>query len=430
MKRIAETLGSCHPIFRAFPKSVHIFEPVQKLNSHGALDERYLVVATAGVFLLTYSSIKRSYQISRFIPMIELESLEVTRESSTFTGGDVHFTVIHKHHVKFAATAYSVFCAIYSHQNLEVKLSIDKSRKDQFDELFYPLNTESVLAERFMGGIMTNRKAIFEEEAMKYVYESLHNNVTKFEFTDKSNGNPLTYAIVSAIAFGDETTELVVNSLNLHLFFHHLETILRNSYSIKKVTFKGIKFDTVIAGMEDLFNEQVTAPAVEFEFNNCQFENPDLNVIFSSFATFKHEIKSLSFIKCQFCDQMLDSVFQALFFQKCFFLFAICEYLPNLGHMCCDGDLSRPNEKCSCSPNQMLDHIDELLQKRVIVVEAAEVHEGICHDAMPTAMLLRYLAQMLFKRCQNGILCVLQESQTCFPLIDGSAVRNICLELF
>ena len=317
MKGKADPMLSCHPVIHAFPKSVHLSESVQKLNSHGSTDERILIISTAGIVLLSHK-VLRGYQVSRIIPMVELSSVKVTKENVMFSSPTVFFTIVHANHCKFAAIVSSIHQALFSSEQLKVTVDVDKSLKAEFDEFYYPLETESLLAERFIASLLSARKVTFDEDAMVAIYESMNKALTKYEFTEKAATSPYLYAIVSAVVYGEETEKLVINSVNFQSFFTHLNRIMKESLTIKKLVFEGIVFEGHINGLDKLFDEMAKAPVSVFEFNKCRFESTEMTALFKSFAKYKTDIKELSFLKTQFCQQMLDCVFQSLFFHKCF----------------------------------------------------------------------------------------------------------------
>lgn len=317
MKGKCDLALSCHPVLHAFPKSVHICAEVQKLNSHGAFDDRLLVISTAGIVLLA-QKVLRGLHVSRVIPMVELSSIKVTNETVMFSSPTVFFTIKHDDHVKFAATVSSIHSALFSGEQLKVTIDVEKSLKSDFDEFYFPLKTESLLAERFVASLFSGRKVTFNEASMIAIYESMNKAQTKYEFTDKAAVSPFLYAIVAAVAYGDEIEKVIVNSLNFHNFFPHLDRVMKESITIKKLVFDGVVFEGHISGLDKLFDEMARAPVSEFEFRNCRFESTDIAPMFKSFAQYKTDIKELSFTKTQFCQEMLDCVFQSLFFHKCF----------------------------------------------------------------------------------------------------------------
>ena len=312
-----EPIFSAHQIFRDFKDLIFMFEQVDKINRHGVPQTRYVVLHTAGIFLLEQKALKRSYSLSRYVPLFSLEILRVTRETIFIFGGGVSMTLKMKKNLKLAAYIYALRMTLYDHQSIKFTFDIDTRLNEQFDQFILEYTPEHPIADRFLGMALAQRVGA-NESMIKNVYDLLCFNSSRFTITSEMMQSPFIKEIATSISLGTKVETLILDGFDLGEFIPSLKIIISNSSSIKKLYFRDIKFQSHLSDFKDLFKATHLIRLNELSFEKCRILSTDCSIFFDSFSSLESDIKLLSVEGCMMIRSTLDSIFQTLFFSNCF----------------------------------------------------------------------------------------------------------------
>ena len=138
-----ELLPKVHPIFAIDSTKIFVNEVVQKVNTHGALQERFLIVTNSGIFLLVKRSFPKSVIVSRIIPFSQLLLIIVNENSMQFFCGGVTMILQHKKHVEISAIVFSVKNALFSEKPRPPKIQIAPLVQERFDSSLFVFESEN-----------------------------------------------------------------------------------------------------------------------------------------------------------------------------------------------------------------------------------------------------------------------------------------------
>lgn len=310
-------LRSVSPLFRAFEDGLLFLKEVQKIGNGGSTKIRWLLIAKFGVFLLNRKTFPRAFQIRKTISYRNLNSLIVTNSNLTLVGHRIHYTITCKNHMRTAARIFYIRNSLFDHPSLPFTLEIDKKDRPAFESEVYQCPKSSLLVNRFRSCLMESGANV-DEAAAKSVCETLAKVTDSMTIDVSLANNQYIREVCMAISYDRELLELRLMKVSMKYMSQHLSTALNYSISIKKLAMIGVDFDSgPIPGVRRLFKEMTSPSIQEFVFEHCRFASPDSSAFFDSFAGYSGEAKVLSFPRCEFCKESLDSLFQALFFQPC-----------------------------------------------------------------------------------------------------------------
>ncbi|OHT05986.1 hypothetical protein TRFO_26049 [Tritrichomonas foetus] len=318
MKKNNDAILNSSVYLKLFPKEIYINEKVQKLNQKSTTKERNLIVSIGGIFLLKMRKIQRTYIVSHHIPFIELSSMTIVEKSIKITSQNDEFSFQHPSCLQIAATIYSIYSMLFSHQNLRFNIDLDEKIRDSFERIYIPVQFTSNLASRFIASSpMYLKNSEINEDFFYVTYEMLCNIENEIEFTEKAYNNPFIPPIATAVCFGQEISILTFKNEKFSVFEKVFFFIIKNSTSIQEITFNNVTFSNKISD-EFVFDNSILCPAFEYNFINCDFSSLESIQFFSCFLNYPNSITTLTFLKCNFIMETLDSLFQALFFANCF----------------------------------------------------------------------------------------------------------------
>ena len=314
-----EFLYQASPIFHAFKESIIIFENIQRYNSKGSLEEAILVVSLSGIFLLKNRSFRRSYTISKFIPLIDISSLNVTNDNFMVQSQFISMTFVHSNHVNIAAHIYHLFTLFFPLEtNLKIDLKVSTEKKDQFNSFSLRYQSKCLLADRFLACIL-HWKFELTESFLKEAYDFLTKIHSNFIISPSIAESPYFEAILQACSFDSTITTLSLKRLTFNSICKTFLYFLNKNLNISRVFMKKVDFCSPINNVQTLFSELSTKIHVhEFIYKSCNFTSPDTCLYFESFNDFSSPITLLSFHRCQFTTKTLDSLFQSIFFSSCY----------------------------------------------------------------------------------------------------------------
>lgn len=311
-----EQVVNSHPIFRAFPDSIKYYDKIKRCNEKGQFQDRFLLISTAGVFILRYRSFPRGYTIRNAIPCVELSSIELGKDVLMICSNSIKIQVAGPQNAKIARMIYIIYETLYSHPDRTINLQIHPDMQEEFDQVEYNYSPKSLPAERFLGALYCV-KSSYDEELVKRIYNEFQIPRTKFEFNPKIVANPYLNAICTAVANDHIITDLILRDISMSFFHPYLALIMQADAFTQRIVFINVDFSGKLESIASLFqNHQFSS--TEFYYSTCNFSSKECKYFFESFSKYKTEIKILSYKKCKFIPETLDALFQSMLFYSCF----------------------------------------------------------------------------------------------------------------
>jgi hypothetical protein len=309
MKPTLSSLVSLDPLFAAFPDSLQFAKQVHSFSRQGAPRDRSLLVALSGVYLLKRKAFPRVLFIRKQICLKALSALTVGADSFTVEGGGVDFAVGHPKALKLAARIYALRIALYGHPNLPFALSCDPASEATIRSFAHA--SASPLADRFLSCARPLLNAGNVAEAVQ-AHEKLKAAGESFPLEAGS----FAPALCEALSYDSQIRELILTDFAIG---PHLLGIAKNSRSIHRITFCGLRFaHGNFSSIREFLLYDGLLELEEFIFERCDFGSDTSESFFELFPEFKRRIGVLSFQHCIFGRQPLDGLFQAIFFSKSF----------------------------------------------------------------------------------------------------------------
>ena len=311
-----QILGS-HPIFRYFPNLIFVAENVDKINRHNVPQNRLFVLHISGIFLLENKTFQRNYSVSRIIPTYSIEKLTVSNEFVYISGNGTEIKFTSQNQIKIAAYVYGVRFILFGYENSKLNFEMAPELNDFFDSQILNYLPKHPIADRFLGMVLLS-KSNSSEELIRNTYNLLCNENSYFTFTKAITNGIFFYEIATSISLGTEVKEVIFEDIDLGECIPHLKQIIRNSKSIKKLTFRNSRIQSHFQDFKQLFDQKDSIKIEELCYEKCRFLSQECSIFFDSFSGLQSHIKILKVIGCMLIRSTLDSIFQSLFFSNCF----------------------------------------------------------------------------------------------------------------
>ncbi|EAY12011.1 Leucine Rich Repeat family protein [Trichomonas vaginalis G3] len=312
-----DQLSSVHPIFKSFKNEILFFDQVEKLNRHGDVDIRHLVVHTAGIFLLETKPLIRTLWMSRVIPLADLQYFHVSNSTFTVKSENDSFTIKCKIHLNVAAQIYALRKVLFPQNNNNCVFQIESDILHQFESIDIDFEPESILGERFLGYVFSSTIQ-YNDDYVKSTYGLLCPDNNVFVINPTILSNPYILEIISSFSCGNEVTEIDFENFDIGQVLDCFYIITHQSKNVKTLVFRGMNFETRLNDLKNLFENAVLNNLTDIIFETCRFCHPDVHLFFDAFSSLKSCVKCLHFSKSLITSYAIDSIFQMLFFSSCF----------------------------------------------------------------------------------------------------------------
>jgi hypothetical protein len=310
MKPKPKDLASLDPLFTAFPDSILFAKNVRQFNSQGDPNERTLLVAKSGLYLLKKKSFPRVFFIRRQIGFKSLATIIFTNSNVTFLSADAQFVISHPKHLKITARVYATRVALYP--NVPIMLDCDQKYESDIKTL-WPYSSSSLLADRFIGCVKPLFTPANATEAVQ-LQEKLKITPHSIDFDRSLCESPFIASVCEVVSYDSQVNEMVIRVFSVG---SHLSVIWKNCESMRRVVFRDLSFaDHVFAPIRDLFVGDGLYRIEEFAFEHCNFEADNSERFFELFSKYNGTIKALLFPESTFGKKALDALFQSIFFSK------------------------------------------------------------------------------------------------------------------
>ena len=312
-----ESVLQSHPIFHALKSGLLAFDSVEEITKNGEKKDLFLFVHIAGIFLLQQRSFSKQFQIFKFIPMVDLQKIILTKNDLTFQSEKQTFVIKHPKSVKIATKIATIHQSLFDHPAFDFCVEADEYSQPLYEQQFFDFQSDSFLADRFIACCF-RLQTQFNENLIKETYETLSTFHDFINIKAELAANPYISAIAQAISYDNDIKTICLRNVSMQYFLPYLGIIAKNSISCTRIFMKNVDFTPQMKNLDLLFNENNSLAVTEFDFKRCNFTTSSATQFFESFSKYKNDIYNLTFEDCQFISESLDALFQSLFFSQCF----------------------------------------------------------------------------------------------------------------
>ena len=309
-------LRSVHPIFQVPFTKIFVNENVQKVNTHGGLQDRILIVSNSGLFLLQERSFPRSIVVSRIIPFSQLVLMMVDEKTMQFYCGGVTMVLQHPKHVEISAIVFSIKNALFGEKPRPPKFDISEKVQERFDSSLFVFESQSLRADRFLSlCLQIPAKKLNIDRIMEYRDKLLH-LTNSVKISPEIVASPLFEAYTTTIALDNDIQEITFSDVSMCSIFNSVLEIIDFNVSSKSVTFRNVSF---------VGPPQHYVPVTKLHIGtlNLHFLNCDVtSALFTSFLDTLTKIgcvvQTLQFSSSSFTQQSYDDLIRTLLTSNAF----------------------------------------------------------------------------------------------------------------
>lgn len=323
-KNESEAIKAIHPLFRSQSCQFLLKEPVSIIHDDNRIEERLLIVASPGIFLIKKHywrlQLETSISFNSIIKIdVQPEFVTIYKDQKTF----IRFT--HLKRLEIASKIHGIRSSLFGHYfSSQYELIVNNLIRDNFSCYQFNYQPTSIIVDIFLTNIL------------KYAFQSINSNqisnltllLNKIQETGVLKIDqdflslPYLPAIIDTVAISEHIHELWFVNINIGLqsIENLLISILTQSTTIQRLIFNGSIFDDSDFGKFSSFmGSNPTFCVDEWIFNNCDFRSNSRFVsFFHAFYCLAKPIHVLAFNKCQFSSQCILDITRDFLFSVCF----------------------------------------------------------------------------------------------------------------
>ena len=290
-----------------------------KKNRRGALQQRLLVIASVGIFMLERRMFPRGLSLSRMIHYGDLLLVRLDESMVEFFGPKVTIACVHEDYIHIAAIVRAVKTSLFSEQARPTKVVIEAPGVQQkLDADDYVFRSESVLADRFLSLSLSTATNLLVPDQLNYLYDLLKTCSGCFQFDAETAMSPLIGPVSLAIAYDEHLEGLRLWDLNFPSFMRFYMNMVQFNSSIHRVTFSSVSWNGPIKAYTDVWNKKTQFAADQMTFNDCQLSTPTFRGFLEAFEKYPADMTKLAFIRCSMSKESLEALFESLYVARCF----------------------------------------------------------------------------------------------------------------
>ena len=308
-----EHILQLHPILRAQGVEIYWNDHIGKINTHGDVQPRYLVITSIGIFLLVKRTFPSGFKISRIIPISRLKSITLTTDYLALDSEDESMVLEHKEINKISALLISIQTNIMGYANFKASTQL----KLVVSDIVVSINTEHPIINKFLSECLALNVPL-QLDQVNSVCKTFEENPKTFSFTPSIAASSLMPAIVNTLKGNTTFNKITLKDLSFMSFSEHFGKILKESTSIQSILFQRMSFLEKNLAVPTGFFEKTTSPIKEVEFLKCDLTNPKFKEIFYEFAKIKTNIEVFSIDTCDLAQSSIEAIFYSIFDAPCF----------------------------------------------------------------------------------------------------------------
>lgn len=309
-----EQLLQIHPLLKAPGVKVLMHDNVGKINTHGDVQPRYLVITTIGIFLLIKKKFPSGYKISREIALSRVNSITLTTDFFEVKSDDVSIVVQHEKINYMAAILDHMYTSMMGVSCLKSSNQL----KTTVMELQLDMNEDINIIHRFISECLALNIPT-QLDQITTICKTLETQGDALTITPVLAASSLMPALAGSLRGDTLFKTIVLKDVSFLSFFPHFSTIMKLSTSITTIQFYRTSFlESNLTTPSGFFEKEVVAPLQSITFINCDLTNPRFKDFFYEFAKIKANFTSFTIERCDFIPSSLEAVFYSIFDAPCF----------------------------------------------------------------------------------------------------------------
>lgn len=305
-----DQLKDIHPSFHVQATKIYVNEIVQKVNTHGSLQERVLIVTNSGIFLLQQRTFPRSYYVSRIIPHSQLVLIIVDETTMQFYCGGVTMKLKHPKHAEIAAIVYLLRVGLFGEKPRPVKIEISPKVQHIFDDSNFVFESDSILGDRFLSLALTIPAKKYQADNIAEIREQLCRSQSTFIISAELAASSYANAFANALALHQNLQQVEFADLSICSVASILHHILDTSTSIQSVVFRNVSFVGEIQLSPT--TRRTTPQQLELSFYQCDTSTGTFNQFFEKILKYSFDFISLIFESCTFSISTFDNIMRII----------------------------------------------------------------------------------------------------------------------
>lgn len=310
-----EQLRAVHPVMNAVNVKIFWSGPVGKINTHGETQNRYLLVASPAIFLLTKRSFPAGFKLSRVIPICRLDNIVFTKEYVELKSQNEYFKIVHENIAQITAIIVALQVLQMGYATIHSSTELKQLIKEQVVDV----QSESPTMDRFISECLAMDIPL-QIDQVNNMCRILSETSDSLTFTPTVAASTLIPALVNTLMRKTTFKSIILKDVSFMTFFPHLSGILKESTSINSITFYRTSFIEQNLGVpDDFFEKEVRSPITNLIFKHCDLTNLRLRKFFYDLAKFNiSKIKNIKIINCEFAQPVMEAFFYNLFDAECY----------------------------------------------------------------------------------------------------------------
>ncbi|EAY12084.1 hypothetical protein TVAG_039320 [Trichomonas vaginalis G3] len=309
-----EQLRAIHPVMNATNVQILWSGSVGKINTHGEIQNRTLVIASPAIFLLTKRTFPAGFRLSRVIPICRLDNIIYTKEYIELKSETEYFKIVHDDIAQIAA----IIVALQVMQMGYASIHASTELKQEIKEQVVDVQSENPTIDRFVSECLALDIPL-QVDQINSMCKTLSENGDSIIFTPTVAASTLMPALVSTLCGKTCFKSIILRDVSFMTFLPHLSGILKEATTITSLTFYKTSFIEANLGVpEGFFENDVRSPLNTLIFKHCDLTNVRLRKFFYDLAKLDSKITSIQIINCEFAQPVMEAFFYNIFDANCF----------------------------------------------------------------------------------------------------------------
>lgn len=328
-------LKSVNPIFSTFScqfvATECVYSMIHGKNKAPSFQERYLVVASPGVFLLRSNNILPGINIEKIFPFIAITKIEVnpdciiisqSKANNGLDDSQLIFKTVNQ--VIIAYIIHTVRESLFGDTALPYEIKIDPSLINDFTRQKYTYHSSSKIIDIFLSCTLVYDQSKLQNKKLDIVF-SILNQIQEYGTLDVNSAlmiKPYLASIAATLSIDNDIKEVRICDVNLgsNQILKFLISVLQRTKSIKRLIFIHVTFeDSDFTQFVHFMQSNLIFCGDEWIFDSCDFsKQTKFDLFFSSFKNYQRSVRILAFNRCHFSLTVFDKVVRDILFSNCF----------------------------------------------------------------------------------------------------------------
>lgn len=312
MQNSKEQLASAHPFFRIPSTQIFWFEQVLEKTNNQSSQQRYLAIASPGIFLFDRRTFTKGLVINQIIPYSELVLIRVDSQSTQFFKAKVTLSIQNCHHYEAAAIVIAIRNSLFGEKPRATKILIDPQVQEEVNRCKFNFESSFLLADRFLSLCLNLEEKTMNVDQISSIYTSLQQSKSKIQIDTNDLNSPYFIPLTLSIAYDGNIKSLVLKNVNFSTVANSYASIVKYNSSLQNIYFTNVSFSGSIQPYLDVFKDKTFFSAYQYYFKDCKLTTSDFVSFFKSFKKYPADMFSLVFSRCTFTTLAMETIFSTI----------------------------------------------------------------------------------------------------------------------